>query len=132
MANYGGNSFPRQSAEVHAERLNIWNYIDHSKLIGVALLPSETYPVGYKFHIGEAVQRSTDGTAPKVGTTATAPEGLLRADVTMAEGGCTLTIVRSGSIRASLMPVALTEAQKAALPSTIDLDYEPIETVSNS
>lgn len=132
MANYGGNSFPRQSAEVHAERLNIWNYIDHSLNIGVALLPSTTYPVGYKFHIGTAVQRSTDGTGPKIGSAATAPEGLLRADVTMSEGGCTLTIVRSGSIRASLMPVALSETQKAALPSTIDLDYEPIETVSNS
>ena len=132
MANYGGNSFPRQTAEVHAERLNIWNYIDHTKLVGVALLPSETYPVGTEFRIGTAVQLSTDGTAPKIGSTATAPDGLLRADVTMAEDGCTLTIVRSGSIRASLMPVALTAAQKKALPSTIDLDYEPIETISNS
>lgn len=132
MANYGGNSFPRQSAETHAERLNIWNYIDHSVNVGVTVLPSDTYPVGYKFHIGSAVQRSTDGTPPKVGSTATAPEGLLRADATMGEDGCTLTIVRAGSIRASLMPVALTAAQKKALPSTIDLDYEPIEIVTKS
>lgn len=132
MANYGGNSFPRQSAETHAERLNIWNYIDHSVNVGVAVLPSDTYPVGYKFHIGSAAQRSTDGTPPKVGSTATAPEGLLRADATMGEDGCTLTIVRAGSIRASLMPVALTAAQKKALPSTIDLDYEPIEIVTKS
>lgn len=131
MANYGGNSFPRKEAETHAERLNIWNYIDHSKLIGVALLPSDTYPVGYKFRIGTAVQQNTDGTAPKVGSAATAPDGLLRADATMGEDGCTLSIVRSGSIRASLMPVALTAAQKKALP-LIDFDYEPIETATNS
>lgn len=132
MANYGGNSFPQQTAETHAERLNIWNYIDHSKNVGVAMLPDDTYSVGHEFRIGSAVQLGAGDTPLKIGTTATAPDGLLRADVTMGEGGCTLTIVRSGSIRASLMPVALTTDQKKALPSTIDLDYEPIETAADS
>lgn len=129
MVNYGGNSFTRSAAETHAERLPIWNYIDHSKLVGVAVLPDTTYPVGTKFPVGTPVQLSTDGTAPKIGSTATAPDGLLRADVLMGEGGCTLTIVRSGSIRANLMAATVTEAQKAALP-LIDFDYEPFETNS--
>ena len=129
MVNYGGNSFPRSEAETHAERLPIWNYIDHSKLIGVTVLPDDTYPVGTQFPVGTPVQLSTDDTAPKIGSTATKPDGLLRADVTMAEGGCTLTIVRSGSIRANLMAATVTEAQKAALP-LIDFDYEPVETIS--
>lgn len=131
MANYGGNSFPRTSAETYAERLPIWNYIDHSKLIGVAVLPSTTYPVGTKFPLGTPVQLSTDGSAPKIGATATNPDGLLRADVIMGEGGCTLTIVRSGSIRVNLMAATITEAQKAKLP-LIDFDNEPFETVTNS
>lgn len=129
MVNYGGNSFPRSAAETHAERLPIWNYIDHSKLVGVTVLPDTTYPVGTKFPVGTPVQLSTDGTAPKIGSTATNPDGLLRADALMAEGGCTLTIVRSGSIRANLMAATVTEAQKAALP-LIDFDYEPFETIS--
>lgn len=129
MANYGGNSFPRSAAEASAERLPIWNYIDHSKLIGVAMLPDTTNPVGTKFPVGTPVQLNTDGTAPKIGAAATKPDGLLHADVVMGEGGCTLSIVRAGSIRANLMAATVTEAQKAALP-LIDFDYEPIETIS--
>lgn len=131
MANYGGNSFPQSSAETHAERLPIWNYIDHSKLIGVALLPSTTYPVGTKWPIGTPVQLATATTEIKIGSAATNPDGLLRADVTMAEGGCTLTIVRSGSIRANLMAATVTTEQRAKLP-LIEFDEEPFETVSNS
>lgn len=131
MANYGGNSFPRSTAETHAERLNIWNYIDHSKLVGVALLPDETNKVGTRWPAGTPVQFSTTGGAPLIGSAATSPDGLLRVDVTMGEGGCTLTIVRAGSIRASLMEATITDTQKSKLP-LIDFDYEPIETVSNS
>lgn len=128
MANYGGNSFPRSTAETHAERLPIWNYIDHSKLIGVAVLPDDTNPVGKNFPVGTPVQLSTDGSAPLIGEAATKPDGLLRADVTMGEGGCTFTIVRSGSIRANLMEATVTDEQKAALP-LIEFDYEPFETI---
>ena len=131
MANYGGNSFPQSSAETHAERLPIWNYIDHSKLIGVALLPSTTYPEGTKWPIGTPVQLATATTEIKIGSAATNPDGLLRADVTMAVGGCTLTIVRSGSIRANLMAATVTTEQRAKLP-LIEFDEEPFETVSNS
>lgn len=128
MANYGGNSFPRSTAETHAERLPIWNYIDHSKLIGVAVLPDDTNPAGKKYPAGTPVQLSTDGSAPLTGEAATKPDGLLRADVTMGEGGCTFTIVRSGSIRANLMEATATDGQKAAL-SLIEFDYEPFETI---
>lgn len=128
MANYGGNSFPRSTAETHAERLPIWNYIDHSKLIGVAVLPDDTNPVGKKFPVGTPVQLSPDGSAPLIGEAVTKPDGLLRADVTMGEGGCTFTIVRSGSIRANLMEATVTDEQKAALP-LIEFDYEPFETI---
>lgn len=131
MANYGGNSFPQTSAETHAERLPIWNYIDHSKLVGVAVLPSTTYPVGTRWPMGTPVQLSTDGTAPKIGSSATNPDGLLRADVTMAVGGCTLAIVRAGSIRANLMEATVTAAQRSKLP-LIEFDEEPFETVANS
>lgn len=131
MANYGGNSFPQTSAETHAERLPIWNYIDHSKLIGVALLPSATYPVGTKWPIGTPVQLATATTELKLGSAATNPDGLLRANVTMAEGGCTLSIVRAGSIRVNLMEAAVGAAQWAKLP-LIDRDEEYFETVSNS
>ena len=131
MANYGGNSFPQSSAETHAERLPIWNYIDHSKLIGVALLPSTTYPEGTKWPICTPVQLATATTEIKIGSAATNPDGLLRADVTMAVGGCTLTIVRSGSIRANLMAATVTTEQRAKLP-LIEFDEEPFETVSNS
>lgn len=131
MANYGGNSFPQTSAETHAERLPIWNYIDHSKLIGVALSPSTTYPVGTKWPIGTPVQLATATTELKIGSAATNPDGLLRANVTMAEGGCTLSIVRAGSIRANLMEAAVTAAQWAKLP-LIERDEEYFETVSNS
>lgn len=129
--NYGGNSFPRGTAETHAERLPIWNYIDHSKLIGVAVLPSPDYPVGKQWPVGTPVQLPTASTELKIGSTATNPDGLLRADVTMGEGGCTLTIVRSGSIRANLMAATVTTAQRAMLP-LIEFDEEPFETVSNS
>lgn len=129
MANYGGNSFPRQSAETYAERLPLWNYIDHSKLIGVAMLPNETYPVGTKFPAGTPLQLQAVGTDPLIGAAATAPSGLTRADVTMGEGGCTFAIVRSGSIRINLCEAEVTEAQRAALP-LIDFDEEPIETIS--
>lgn len=131
MANYGGNSFPQTSAEAHAERLPIWNYIDHSKLIGVALLPSTTYPVGTKWPIGTPVQLATATTEIKLGSAATNPDGLLRANVTMAEGGCTLSIVRAGSIRANLMEASVTSTQRSKLP-LIEFDEEPFETVSNS
>ena len=131
MANYGGNSFPQTSAETHAERLPIWNYIDHSKLIGVALLPSTDYPVGKKWPLGTPVQLATATTELKLGSAATNPDGLLRANVTMAEGGCTLSIVRAGSIRVNLMEAAVTAAQWANLP-LIDRDEEYFETVSNS
>jgi len=131
MANYGGNSFPQTSAETHAERLPIWNYIDHSKLIGVALLPSTTYPVGTKWTIGTPVQLATATTELKLGSAATNPDGLLRANVTMAEGGCTLSIVRAGSIRANLMEATVTSTQRSKLP-LIDFDEEYFETVSNS
>ncbi len=129
MANYGGNSFPRQSAETYAERLPLWNYIDHSKLIGVAMLPNETYPVGTKFPAGTPLQLQAVGTAPLIGAAATAPSGLTRAEVVMGEGGCTFAIVRSGSIRINLCEAEVTEAQRAALP-LIDFDEEPIETIS--
>lgn len=130
MANYGGNSFPYQTAETHAERLPLWNYIDHSKLIGVAMLPNDTYPVGTKFPAGTPVQLQEVGTAPLIGAAATAPSGILRADVTMAEGGCTLSIVRGpASIRINLSEAEVTTAQRAALP-LIDFDEEPIETIS--
>lgn len=131
MANYGGNSFPQTSAETHAERLPIWNYIDHSKLIGVALLPTTTYPVGTKWPIGTPVQLATATTELKLGSAATNPDGLLRANVIMAEGGCTLSIVRAGSIRANLMEATVTSAQRSKLP-LIDFDEEYLETVSNS
>lgn len=131
MANYGGNSFPQTSAETHAERLPIWNYIDHSKLIGVALLPSTTYPVGTKWPIGTPVQLATATTELKLGSAATNPDGLLRANVTMADGGCTLSIVRAGSIRANLMEATVTSTQRSKLP-LIEFDEEYIETVSNS
>lgn len=129
MANYGGNSFPFTTAETHAERLPLWNYIDHSKLIGVAVLPNETYPVGTKFPAGTPVQLQAAGTAPLVGAAATAPTGLLRADVTMGEGGGTFSIVHSGSIRINLCEAEVTAAQRAALP-LIDFDEEPFETIS--
>lgn len=130
MANYGGNSFPYQTAETHAERLPLWNYIDHSKLIGVAMLPNDTYPVGTKFPAGTPVQLQEVGTDPLIGAAAAAPSGLLRADVTMGEGGCTFTIVRGpASIRINLCEAEVTAAQRAAL-SLIDFDEEPIETIS--
>lgn len=129
MANYGGNSFPFTTAETHAERLPLWNYIDHSKLIGVAVLPNETNPVGKKFPAGTPVQLQAAGAAPLVGAEATAPTGLLRADVTMGEGGCTFAIVRSGSIRINLSEAEVTAAQRAVLP-LIDFDEEPFETIS--
>lgn len=129
--NYGGNSFPRGTAETHAERLPIWNYIDHSKLIGVAVLPTTDYPVGKKWPAGTPVQLPTASTELKIGSAATNPDGLLRADVTMAEGGCTLSIVRAGSIRVNLMAASVTSAQWAKLP-LIDQDAEYFETVSNS
>lgn len=129
--NYGGNSFPCSTAETHAERLPIWNYIDHSKLIGVALLPSSTYPEGTKWPIGTPVQLATSPEGIKLDSDATNPDGLLRADVTMGKGGCTLTIVRSGSIRANLMAATVTATQRAELP-LIEFDEEPFETVSNS
>lgn len=129
MTNYGGNSFPRQSAETYAERLPLWNYIDHSKLIGVAMLPNETYPVGTKFPAGTPLQLQAVGIDPLIGAAATAPSGLTHADVTMGEGGCTFAIVRSGSIRINLCEAEVTEAQRAALP-LIDFDEEPIETIS--
>lgn len=131
MANYGGNSFPQTSADTHAERLPIWNYIDHSKLIGVALLPSTTYPVGTKWPIGTPVQLATATTELKLGSAATNPDGLLRANVTMAEGGCTLSIVRAGSIRANLMEATVTSTQRSKLP-LIEFDEGYFETVSNS
>lgn len=131
MANYGGNSFPQTSAEAHAERLPIWNYIDHSKLIGVALLPSTTYPVGTKWPIGTPVQLATATTEIKLGSAATNPDGLLRTNATMAEGGCTLSIVRAGSIRANLMEASVTSTQRSKLP-LIEFDEEYFETVSNS
>lgn len=128
MTNYGGNSFHFQAAETHAERLPLWNYIDHSKLIGVALLPSDTYPAGTKFPAGTPVQLQAVGTDPLIGAAATAPSGLLRADVVMGEGGCTFAIVRSGSIRINLCEAEVTEAQRAALP-LIDFDEEYFETI---
>lgn len=131
MANYGGNSFPQTKAESYADRLPIWNYIDHSKLVGVAVLPDETNTVGKRFPLGTPVQLSNDGSAPKTGAEATAPDGLLRADVVMGEGGCTFTIVRSGSIRANLMEAEVTAAQRAKLP-LIEFDEDPFETVVNA
>lgn len=125
MVNYGGNSFPFTSSETHAERLNIWNYIDHSKLIGVAIVPDDTWPVGTVFKIATPVQLGADGEKPKIGADATKPDGLLRADVIMGEGGCTLTIVRSGSIRVNLLDVEITAPQREALP-LIDFDEEYI------
>ena len=109
----------------------IWNYIDHSKLIGVALLPSTTYPVGTKWPIGTPVQLATATTEIKLGSAATNPDGLLRANVTMAEGGCTFSIVRAGSIRANLMEATVTSTQRSKLP-LIEFDEEYFETVSNS
>lgn len=118
MANYGGNSFPRSTAETHAERLPLWNYIDHSKLIGVAVLPNEANPVGKKFPAGTPVQLQAIGTAPLIGAAATAPTGLIRADVTMGEGGCTFAIVLGpASIRINLCEAEVTAAQRAALPA---------------
>ena len=121
--NYGGNSFPFTTAETSAERLPIWNYIDHSKLIGVAIVPDETWTVGTVFKIGTPVQLSTDGSKPKIGADATAPDGLLRTNAVMDGIGCTLSIVRAGSIRVNLLDVEITEAQEKALPN-IDFDRE--------
>lgn len=129
MANYGGNSFPQTKAETHAERLPIWNYIDHSKLVGVVLLPDSENTVGKRYAIGTPVQLSTDGSAPKIGAKATAPTGLLRAEAVMEEGGCSFSIVRSGSIRVNLLEVEITTAQRNALP-LIDWDEEPYETIT--
>nr|DAI16476.1 MAG TPA: hypothetical protein [Bacteriophage sp.] len=129
MANYGGNSFPQGTAEAHAERLPIWNYVDHTKLVGVAVLPSTTYPVDTRWPLGTPVQLSTDGSAPKIGSAATTPDGLLLADVVMDAGGCTLTIVRAGSIRVNLMEASVTTAQRGKLP-LIDFDEDYYETVS--
>lgn len=126
--NYGGNSFPRSTAETHAERLPIWNYIDHSKLVGVAAIPDGVFEVGKRFPIGTPVQLGKDGENPKIGDAATKPDGLLRADVIVGEGGCTLTIVRSGSIRIRLVEATISEAQKEALP-LIDFDEEPFINV---
>lgn len=126
MANYGGNSFPFTSAETHAERLPIWNYIDHSKLIGVYAKVDDTFTLGKKFYAGTPVQLSADGEQPKIGAAATKPDGLLRADVVVGERGCTLTIVRSGSIRVNLLEDnTITTAQREALP-LIDFDEEYI------
>lgn len=125
MVNYGGNSFPYTSAETSAERLPIWNYIDHSKLIGVALTPDSTYQEGYVFKIGTPVQLDADSGKPKIGATAVKPDGLLRTNVVMGKGGCTLSIVRSGSIRINLVDVEVSAAQRAALPN-IDFDEEYI------
>lgn len=126
--NYGGNSFPQTASETHAERLNVWNYIDHSKLIGVALVPDTTNPAGTVFPAGTPVQLSSDGSAPKIGAQATSPDGLLRTEVVMGEGGCTFDIVRSGSIRASLMAATVTTAQRNKLP-LIEFDEENVATV---
>lgn len=127
--NYGGNSFPRSTAETHAERLPIWNYIDHSKLVGVAAIPDGTFEVGKVFVAGTPVQLGADGENPKIGTEATKPDGLLRADVIVGEGGCTLTLVRSGSIRIKLVDFKYTDEQKTALP-LIEFDEEPSITIS--
>lgn len=129
MANYGGNSFPRSAAETHAERLPIWNYIDHSKLVGVAAIPDGTFEVGKRFPAGTPVQLGNDGENPKIGEAATKPDGLLRADAIVSEGGCSLTIVRSGSIRINLVEAKITDEQKAALP-LIDFDEEPVVKIS--
>lgn len=123
MANYGGNSFPFTKAETSAERLPIWNYIDHSKLIGVALTPDGTHAAGYVFKAATPVQLDADGGKPKIGAEATKPDGLLRTQVVMGEGGCTFSIVRAGSLRVNLVDVEITEAQQAALP-LIDFDKE--------
>lgn len=127
--NYGGNSFPRSTAQTQAERLPIWNYIDHSKLVGVAAIPDGTFEVGKRFPVGTPVQLGADGENPKIGEAATKPDGLLRADVIVGEGGCTLTLVRSGSIRANLMEAKVTEAQREALP-LIEFDEEPFVKIS--
>lgn len=128
MVNYGGNSFPQATAETHAERVNIWNYIDHSRSVGVAMLPSTDNPVGKRWAAGTAIQVSAGGIL--LGSAATAPDGLTRTDVVMGQGGCTFTIVRSGSVRESLLETALTDTQKSKLPC-IDFDKEPVTAINS-
>lgn len=123
MANYGGNSFPFTKAETSAERLPIWNRVDHKKYIGKAVIPDETYTVGKVFKIGTPVEIGADNEKVKFGAEATKPDGLLLAEFTVGDIGATAAIVYAGSIRVNLLDVEITDEQWKALPM-IDQDKE--------
>lgn len=119
MANYGGNSFPRQSAETSVNRLPIWEKIDEQLAIGAFMTPDDGAEVGKFWPLGTPIEVEVEGGKPKLGAEATKPDGLTRDNVTMGEDGCTFGIVTKGVINGNLCQATITEAQKEYLKERI-------------
>ena len=120
MANYGGNSFPRQSAETSVRRLPIWEKIDEQMAIGAFMKPEDGAEVGTFWPVGTPIEIEVEGGKPKLGSEATKPDGLTRDNVTMGEDGCTFAIVTKGVIYGNLCQAEITEAQKEYLKERIN------------